>query len=430
MVGNAFPHKNLLPTVRRLRERLPDVPVTVLGVGRPAEPGLTWFRSGDLTPAEVNGLYEQAGVVVYPSFYEGFGLPIMHALARGRPVLALDLPVYREIQAASRSGGDIHLFATTDALVTSVPRLLASSPHPAREGVEEQRWSDAAQAITRAVSAAISAFSPIYLRARLLDSLERAQSPPFDPDESTAMTDEAPSAPAGGNRLLPGQCLLRGARLLSSAGGHALHLQSDGNLVLYAAPQGTPHLALWATGENPTAEALVLGEDGGLELRDGAGAALWRVQGRPGGWLEVRPGALVLADGEGVAWEVPDRSDRRVQPAYQRSPGTLYSGGALPAGHGLTSRGGHHHLSVGPAGLTIRSTMPGEGETWSVRTDPAPTRLVMQEDGNLVAYAADGRAVWSSGTNEREGVWARLSDEGVLVVEQADGVLWSSSDRP
>ena len=34
-----------------------------------------------------------------PSFVEGFGLPIIEALKLGTPVIASDLPVYREIVA-------------------------------------------------------------------------------------------------------------------------------------------------------------------------------------------------------------------------------------------------------------------------------------------------------------------------------------------
>ncbi|TDC64006.1 glycosyltransferase [Micromonospora sp. KC207] len=34
---------------------------------------------------------------VWPSFHEGFGLPVHEALAAGAPVLAADTPVNREI---------------------------------------------------------------------------------------------------------------------------------------------------------------------------------------------------------------------------------------------------------------------------------------------------------------------------------------------
>ena len=195
--------------------------------------------------------------------------------------------------------------------------------------------------------------------------------------------------------------------------------------MLYAAPHGVPHLALWDAGENLSAEVLVLGEDGRLKLQGRDGETVWDVRTRPGTWLEVRPSRLVLVDDAGVAWEAPGCMNTPPQPAFQRLPGALYAGDELASGEELGSRGGNHQLMVGPLGVVIK-TNGREEASWSVRTEPPPTRLAMQGDGNLVAYEADGRAVWSTGTAGREGAWARLTDQGALLVEQAGGVLWSS----
>lgn len=50
-------------------------------------------------------LYQKANVFVMPSIYEGFGMPILEALASHCPVIASDIPVLREV------GGDVAVYA-------------------------------------------------------------------------------------------------------------------------------------------------------------------------------------------------------------------------------------------------------------------------------------------------------------------------------
>ncbi len=44
--------------------------------------------TGALSPDELDALYRAADVFVYPSLYEGFGLPVVEAMARGVPTVA------------------------------------------------------------------------------------------------------------------------------------------------------------------------------------------------------------------------------------------------------------------------------------------------------------------------------------------------------
>lgn len=50
---------------------------------------------------EVVALIQAAGALVQPSLYEGFGLPIIEAMACGCPVVASDIPVFREVTGGS-----------------------------------------------------------------------------------------------------------------------------------------------------------------------------------------------------------------------------------------------------------------------------------------------------------------------------------------
>jgi alpha-1,3-rhamnosyl/mannosyltransferase len=58
-------------------------------------------RLGYLPEDVLSSLMATADALVYPSRYEGFGLPVIEALATGAPVVATDLPVFHEV------GGDV-----------------------------------------------------------------------------------------------------------------------------------------------------------------------------------------------------------------------------------------------------------------------------------------------------------------------------------
>ncbi len=174
VVGNPFGHKNIDAAVRRLRARAPHLPLTVLGQVRQAAPGVRWLHSGRLSDEAVSALYAKACAVVFPSFQEGFGLPVMDALAAGAPVLALDQPAYHEIRARCALGANIHLFPTTDALAAGVDEVLAAGFQAADGAVCEHRWRDSAAALADAVERAVAAYDPARLRRRLAAAAQMA----------------------------------------------------------------------------------------------------------------------------------------------------------------------------------------------------------------------------------------------------------------
>ena len=52
--------------------------------------------TGRITDEELKALYQAAACYVFPSRYEGFGLPAVEAMASGCPVVAADIPALRE----------------------------------------------------------------------------------------------------------------------------------------------------------------------------------------------------------------------------------------------------------------------------------------------------------------------------------------------
>lgn len=158
LVGNHYPHKNLIAMLHALRAAGSEAPVTVLGL-QVDEPGVVAsYRAGEIPQDVVERLYGEAAVLLFPSHYEGFGLPIMHALARRVPVIARDLPCAREIKATCPAGHNLHLCGSTQDMAK-----LALAPPPWRDGPagahgDRHDWNAAAAALATAFEEALRRF--------------------------------------------------------------------------------------------------------------------------------------------------------------------------------------------------------------------------------------------------------------------------------
>jgi glycosyltransferase involved in cell wall biosynthesis len=159
-VGSLIPRKNpefLLRVFDELARLRPDF--DLVQIGGAWEPAHREFieRRGlaarvrqiqrFLSRDELAAHYRAASLVVMPSTAEGFGLPVIEALACGVPVLASDLPVLRQV------GGEATLFAPVnqaDAWRESVLSALRGEGPPRERRLAwagEYSWSRHAQTI-------------------------------------------------------------------------------------------------------------------------------------------------------------------------------------------------------------------------------------------------------------------------------------------
>jgi glycosyltransferase involved in cell wall biosynthesis len=136
-VGSREPRKNLPTLLAAYRELLADPapggipPLVLVGpagwgealdlAGLPAEAVRT---PGYLPEQDLARVMAGAAALVFPSWYEGFGLPALEALACGTPVVASDLPALREVlgdQAELVPPGDTAALADALARVVDDP---------------------------------------------------------------------------------------------------------------------------------------------------------------------------------------------------------------------------------------------------------------------------------------------------------------------
>ncbi len=171
------PHKNLLaligalamiPTERRPLLVLPGYPTwheaelraraQALGVSEDVRI-LGW-----LAPAELEGLWAIARAFVFPSLYEGFGLPVLEAMARGVPVACSNTSSLPEV-----AGDAALLFDPRDerAIAIAIEELLGTGEsfraELVRRGLERARhftWERSARATLDSYARALGSEDP------------------------------------------------------------------------------------------------------------------------------------------------------------------------------------------------------------------------------------------------------------------------------
>jgi len=124
VVGNELDHKDLAQSVDVLATAFPFQPLQVLGSSVSSTPVVTRHRSGSLSDNEVHRLYMGARAVIYPSFYEGFGFPIVTGLGHGLTVVARDSDLLDEVVAGCEPKGRLLTYRRRDELVDIVGALL------------------------------------------------------------------------------------------------------------------------------------------------------------------------------------------------------------------------------------------------------------------------------------------------------------------
>jgi glycosyltransferase involved in cell wall biosynthesis len=128
VIGNGLDHKDVRATVEALASAFPFRKITAVGPANVHSPYVTVLPSGTLSDREVHALYASARYVVCPSFYEGFGFPMVTALAYGRTVLARRSALVDEIAARCSPRGRLITFNRRDELVELLGRLIHGEP--------------------------------------------------------------------------------------------------------------------------------------------------------------------------------------------------------------------------------------------------------------------------------------------------------------
>jgi glycosyltransferase involved in cell wall biosynthesis len=136
-LGNLTMNKNIAVAIEAV-ERLPDTRLVVVGSanqrvfggncpsGRSSD-GVMF--TGRLSDANVRGLLGGAASLLFPSLYEGFGIPPLEAMVSGCPVIASDIPPVREVCGRAALYFDPH----SPEQLSAAMRMVLTEPAAVRQ---------------------------------------------------------------------------------------------------------------------------------------------------------------------------------------------------------------------------------------------------------------------------------------------------------
>jgi glycosyltransferase involved in cell wall biosynthesis len=165
-VGTVEPRKGLDVTVaalRALRDRGHDLVLAVVGPpgwGQVPELDEPWvFRLGGVDEPTLAALYRGAAVLAQSSRWEGFGLPVLEAMAHGCPVVAADAASLPEIVGPAAPlvpVGEPEALAEALAAVVSDPTVRSGLVVSGLARAATFTWAASAAAHRRAYDAAVA----------------------------------------------------------------------------------------------------------------------------------------------------------------------------------------------------------------------------------------------------------------------------------
>lgn len=159
-VGNAYPHKNLENLVyafKIMQTSKPELQLVFVGkedyfysrlkklVTEQAINRIVF--AGYVPDHDLDILFHNTGAYVFPSLYEGFGLPPLEAMAKGAPVVSSEHPCMREILEDSAyffDGKNINAIADSALKVLGDKNLRARLIQKGYEQVKKYNWEDMA----------------------------------------------------------------------------------------------------------------------------------------------------------------------------------------------------------------------------------------------------------------------------------------------
>jgi hypothetical protein len=226
------------------------------------------------------------------------------------------------------------------------------------------------------------------------------------------------------NTLTPGTTINAGDYIVSPNGRFVTTMQYDGNLVTYAGSR-----PVWSTGTAGNyGNYAIFQNDGNFVVYNAGGGPLWWSTT----WGMSADNLKLQDDGNLHIYAATTEkftTDNRVNSHARHNVGTqIASETRLNAGDYFKSPDGRYTLIMQDDGNLVLYSADG-APIWNSGTAGRPgSYAVMQNDGNLVVYTANNTPIWWSGTWGQGASTLKLQNDGNLVVyrNSDNGVTWAT----
>lgn len=178
LVGNHFSHKAISRTIAAVPA---DIAVVVLGGKK--QKSLTRLNthvvvSGHTPESDISAIYKSCKGIIFPSQYEGFGLPLLHAAAYRKQIIVCNTEVNREVCDAFNLKPYVRFFNEFSEIHSLCKTILSENREIPAMNTLLRTWKDTAQETAAYIEKILQKpvdIARLNQRFTLLKELERKQ---------------------------------------------------------------------------------------------------------------------------------------------------------------------------------------------------------------------------------------------------------------
>lgn len=142
VIGNDYAHKAISETIAALGDVSNSIVVLGAAHRYSSRENVFALPSGGISDGYMKQVIEGARLIVFPSLYEGFGLPVAEAAFYDKPVIVSDTSVAREVAGLFKGNLDVTFFDTFAKLPQIVSETLKSPTKSTKDSSQHIRLMD------------------------------------------------------------------------------------------------------------------------------------------------------------------------------------------------------------------------------------------------------------------------------------------------